>query len=510
MKKSFIARHWKGELSLATSFWINLFLLNIVITVIYITIETLFEKNQFDPRLSFLLFFIMNIALIIIYPWQLVGTWRAANNHVQQTQRSFWAGWAKVLLVIGLLGTIARAPDIYSQTKEFWNIAFNVGEHSKRELALLQNGRELRISGGISFGLTKEVREFFSRNPNIEIIRLDSFGGRVKEARLLRDFIEENGLMTYSANGCLSACTIPFLSGSERVLNKRAKLGFHKYKFPGVAEEEFREEHDRDKKYLVSVGVDNSFANKAYSTSPEDMWYPTHQELLAANVITRLTNGKEFGIVYSTKSENSSEIENLFLKIPIYQHIRDYDPETFQALILEAKLRFSQGASTLDIIHLIRSRISKSLIKTLPIAPNNDVVSYTRVMVSEIRQLTAADPELCFKFLFPEKYGSIDIQDYISEEVQKSDLDALSAIYIGSVRSPQEIPKETEVIDHLDRAYSAISKKYGEAAFSFFENPDIEPSSKNDICNMIADLYENILEMPIEQSGPTLRFMFAP
>jgi hypothetical protein len=507
--QSYYFRHWKGELGLAVSYWINIFLLSIAIRFGLIALASYIDQAQQNIRLLFFVYFLSFASFIfIIYPWQIVGTWRSANSHIQRTKKYFWAIVTKIAIVLGIIGTLGQLPNYFPQLQEYWKIAFEIDKFSKKEFSLLQNGEELVISGGISFGLTEEVREIYNANQNIQIIRLDSFGGRVKEARILRDFITEKKLVTYSVRGCLSACTIPFLAGSKRILNQKAKLGFHQYSFPGFTEEQFKEAYLKEKKFMIAVGVDPTFSEKAFTTPANDMWYPSHAELLSANVVTRITDGKEFGSTPITTVTDLIKLEEHFLSIPLYKDLKEFEPAIYQALIMDAKLRFSQGTSELEIIAYLKKHIVKMVEKRLPIAPDKDLVAYTRIMVAEIRELTAKDPNLCFQMLFPEKYGPINLSDHISKETLTAELSALSALIRNSARSPQKTPGKAEIAQYLDPIFLKLHDIYGEKVL-YFDDPNNSKVSKKDACQMIADVYDLILTLHDGQSGPTLRHMFA-
>src|SRR5439155_11997846 len=108
------------------------------------------------------------------------------------------------------------------------------GPGDRYTLRLLRQNTELEVSGGIGFGLTDEVKRYLDAYPGIQVIHLNSIGGRIVEAHKLRDLIASRKLTTYSSEGCLSACATAFLGGVVRVLHEDARLGFHQPSFPGV------------------------------------------------------------------------------------------------------------------------------------------------------------------------------------------------------------------------------------------------------------------------------------
>jgi hypothetical protein len=467
------------------------------------------EKAQSNIKLllfSYSLIFILY--LLVIYPWQIIGTWRSANFYIEKTNKTLWPLLAKLVIVLGLLSTAKETPIYFEQIKEFANIYFETDKSSKKSFSLLQNGEELEIKGEISFGLTDEVRQIFRENPNIRIIRLNSFGGRVKEANNLKNFMRGKNLTTYTSQGCLSACTLPFLAGTKRVLNQSARLGFHQYSFPGLSQKDFYADHQRDKKFMISMGIDEKFATKAYSIPPDDMWFPETDLLLKANAITSITDGDEFGTSLFEKAMGSDGIEKLFSKIPVYNDIRKFEPESYHALIMDAKLRISQKVSQQDLIEYIKKHMLKIIMKRLPITPDQELIAYIKVMVSEIKELTAIDPELCLKMLNPQIYGQINLMDYISEDIIKADLLALSEVLKTSTKSPMLSPSDAEVQESLAKTYQSLIKTYGDKAIYLgdFENTKI---SKKDMCHLTADFYENILKLQPSKGGSLLRNIFS-
>ncbi|WP_206151872.1 hypothetical protein, partial [Staphylococcus aureus] len=60
----------------------------------------------------------------------------------------------------------------------------------------------------------------------IRVVHLTSVGGRIGEGEKLYQLIKDNGLIAYVSGRCMSACTVAFAGGRERVLLKGATLGF--------------------------------------------------------------------------------------------------------------------------------------------------------------------------------------------------------------------------------------------------------------------------------------------
>ena len=67
----YILKHWRGELSLAISFWVNVFLINIIITSLFTWFVQSSPINH--PVISARVITIIVIISLFIYTWQVVG-----------------------------------------------------------------------------------------------------------------------------------------------------------------------------------------------------------------------------------------------------------------------------------------------------------------------------------------------------------------------------------------------------------------------------------------------------
>ena len=102
----------------------------------------------------------------------------------------------------------------------------------------------------------------------------------------MRDIIRKHGLITVTSTECESACVLAFLGGNERYLAPGARLGFHTESFPGATPDETAAFEREDEQFMLSRGIPWDFVQRAFSTPSGDLWFPTTDDLKAANVIT--------------------------------------------------------------------------------------------------------------------------------------------------------------------------------------------------------------------------------
>lgn len=104
---SYFARHWRGELSLPVSYWVNGVLLwgffyDLVITVVA-TVALTFTASK--PAVAWTIAVAYVALQLVVYIWALVGTWRSAGNYKGP---AVWKVLARVAMVLGVLITVAN------------------------------------------------------------------------------------------------------------------------------------------------------------------------------------------------------------------------------------------------------------------------------------------------------------------------------------------------------------------------------------------------------------------
>jgi len=150
--------------------------------------------------------------------------------------------------------------------------------------------------------------QLLSENPQITTVQLNSSGGLQADAYEISDLIIDFDLDTHVNGVCHSSCTILFLAGNKRTVERGSTLGFHQLHWPAESQRVYYEYYlgtdwnDEfeyaewlyndaqatillDMEYLLERGVESSFAIKTLQADPNDMWIPRRKELINAGVI---------------------------------------------------------------------------------------------------------------------------------------------------------------------------------------------------------------------------------
>ncbi len=105
--RSYGSRHWRGELPLARSYWINGVLIfgvasNFVVAAAAAATVAAFRRQ---PEIGVPIILVLLILQLAIYVWALVGTWRSAGRYCGPR---VWAILARIGMCLGVLISLAN------------------------------------------------------------------------------------------------------------------------------------------------------------------------------------------------------------------------------------------------------------------------------------------------------------------------------------------------------------------------------------------------------------------
>lgn len=238
---------------------------------------------------------------------------------------------------------------------------------------------------------------------------------------------------------------IAFMGGIQRFVSPEAKLGFHRGSFPGVTDEETTAENDADRRWLMSVGVPAWFADHAYSTPSNSMWWPTSDELSPAGVITGIARPGDFapsGMPWIDTEEVDKELQ----KVPLYVTIKRTDSDVYRNILASNLDARRLGKSEAELAASTRGYLSELLTKYLPVASDDAVIAVAELTVSEIETIGSKSADACYDSLYPHPGAKpILLSEYLPVEVQRRDLSTTAAVIETGSTAPQPIPGENEV-----------------------------------------------------------------
>lgn len=108
---AYILAHWRGQLSLGRSYWIDSVLVNVLLAAAIYGVGSILRHSA-SPTL--LLVYLCSVVAFgtPLSVWQFVGCWRSASRDQVENKRDLLPVLAKISLVLGAvsgIGNIGRA-----------------------------------------------------------------------------------------------------------------------------------------------------------------------------------------------------------------------------------------------------------------------------------------------------------------------------------------------------------------------------------------------------------------
>ncbi len=499
-------RHWRGELSLPRSYWINGVLLTFGFTAAVRIIPCDWIVGA-APRLYSAAVIGLWFLIAATSLWQLVGIWSSAGTFLREGRSRVWGNAARIATILCSLGTVVNfATAGIPQVAEYVKIVAGRDQAATYQVRVLRDATEIEIAGYIGFGLTKEVRRTLDANPKVRLVHLNSSGGRVVEARALRDLIDSRKLSTYTSSGCASACTLAYAAGQKRLIASNAQLGFHQYSFPGLKESAFQGEYEKDKRDWLSRGFARDFVDRAFATPSNRLWKPSHEELFEWGVVTGYPESADVA-VSGFRPGQIETVEADVAKIPLYAALKMCEPGVYEQLLSEFRSGVQQGRSMEELREKTLPLLKSVYRKRLPYGSDSALRSFAGLLLEQMKVLCSVDPALCYDYLWDEDHGA-DVTRYFSRELIEKESAVMTEVIRSASEGTNQPPGRRQVEGQLQRVFASLAGRYGDDVGMLVDR-ERGKAHKARTCELTCEFYREILSLPEQDSGPLLRFIFA-
>ncbi len=507
---NFIAKHWRGEYSLGISYWLFGFLVAAFVALMDIALSKLSEAMSLNTQNQGFLILSYYLVTIMVAVWQIVGVIRSSSSHVSRGGKHFWAVMAQVLVCLGafqlLVSFIVNGVPLIREGLDMIRGTDNIPPYSLR---LLRNNTELEVAGGIPIGTTDAVRIMLDSSPAVRVIHLNSIGGRIVEANKLAGLISQHHLITYTSTNCSSACALAFLAGQERYIGEHGKIGFHSASINGATGDDELDINASFRKSLSRLGATPAFVAKATTTSPQDMWFPTNEELKQQNIISAVVDSRYFGLSGIVDWRDANVIEQSLLKTPVYEALSIYDAGNYAKLRKAVVEGVQAGRSMAEIQVDIQTLFTSSIVPYYLVhAPDLPLLRYWRSQIAEVRFLGKTNPSHCVTFLgIDNKTPILKLMENVPKDLTNEDLAALTEV----IKQTASVPDKPQPFSNYDKDFEKVLRVMMAKDLQLVEvmaNPEKFSNDPTATCNSLILLYDTILSLSdSKKSAGILRSM---
>jgi hypothetical protein len=395
LKTNYFIRHWRGELSLPVSYWVNSVLGTSLIVLAFFGVAALLDGE--DPASSTYYWSASTAMVVVITTWQLVGVWRSAVRRRSESP-TVWASVAQVVVVMGWISLFGQVfgtfvPAIQeSVAQQKW-----LAENGKWNTEVMGSGQEIALTGGIGRGFAADIETTLSNYPQLKTLHVNlENGGLISEADRARKVIEQKGIRTYVSDRCVSACTIVFVGGKERFLAGGAMLGFHEPKIPGFKS---GESHNSPTKLAYrSAGITEAFIQRVLNTPNTTMWYPTALELKSAKIIDDIVSSELFAVAGAKRLVETGKVRAILESQRIFAAVKKVEPMLFEKLLKQTEDGYLAGKSPAQVRMDNLNELQGLRAKYMATTSAEAVTEFAGVVVAQYEFFRALSPEVCVDY----------------------------------------------------------------------------------------------------------------
>lgn len=501
---AFFRRHYNGDYSLGRSYWVNTFLVSLFAPALGLMLLPWLGRS-FPARYSSAAFLLLTVLGLLIWFWAVSGTWASASKHVQRGGKAGWATAAKLLIIIGVLRTAGELVSGWPTWKEHIEVAAGAQMGPGAELVVRADGRSILLHGGINDGTAEQLEQALQAAPGVTTVVLSSSGGWIREGHMLADVIRQRSLNTYVEGYCASACTIAFLAGRDRAAAPTAQIGFHASRGVGsVGSKRSNQEVEQLRAMYQAAGLPESFIRRVIDTPHDAMWHPSHEELLAAGVLTRRSSGGETATI-STAVRSKEALAAEFKKVELFALLAAKSPDDFERVIQAAWLKAQQGATDVEVTSAGRAQIGVVMPKFLVLATDDTLIAYQALIQEQLEAMRARDMAVCVEMVLPSGQP-INITGNMPRHLVERELNLLAQMVreANGARAISPTPAERQRVGQ--RAAARMTQQQ----LAVIAEPEAyRQSAPASLCDAGIAFVAGLNSIPAQERGRALRVFYA-
>jgi hypothetical protein len=500
-QRSWLLRHWRGELPLGVSYWaIGMLGGNLAQAILLGAARGEVEAASLSLRAVATLQLGALAGVAALQAWINVGIWRSANRHEARGGGAFWAVAAQVMVLVGMLSLagLCASSGALERWSELVTLARGKDPMPPVQIARGPDGHSLLLMGALGSGSAQLLERALAAAPAVRALHLDSQGGRLFEGKAIAQEVRRHGLDTFVESQCASACTIAFLAGRDRGATADAKIGFHSASLAGVDGSDPEGTEDMLAIYRAA-GMPESFLARVRATPHSQMWYPTREELVASHVVTRVSQGGESAVLSMAGVHSAAAYRQLLLSQPLWAAVEAQFPGTLDRAVAAGWSLHERGGADDRVITASREVVTALVPRALAAASGEHLDAYNRLVIDEIDAALALGPESCGRFLD----GHLDVAAVLPEPLVARDRALTNAVLTTPPARPRPLPQDamTEALRAAWLALPAAEQPVVAAPANYRADPRAR-------CTALRDFRLAIEAMPAARRHDALRSIY--
>lgn len=499
-----MTRFWRGEVSLALSFWGIGPLAVALAFVLPEGVGWLVRGWDFNPLVIFVAIVAIWTIFLALQVYLTVGIWRSARQQRFDAarRRVLWGMAAQFVLALAALYSarlfiMTGVPEL---AEGAGMALFDDPSLPPYSVRLMRGGTEAEIAGGFKYGLAREAETLFATAPQLRVVHLNSGGGRLGEAIKIARLIARRKLDTYTSATCASACAVAYAVGHERYLRRGAQLGFHRGIFAAS------ENAEAMKRLLLSAGIAPAFADRAVAQPVKSIWYPTDAELADSKVVTAFVDSYRFAASGFGAHATLLVFEEVLRRTPGLEALSESQPKLFDDIAELYLKRYFEGRSIGEIEDEVRhTKVAPFIAARLPQVDDGILVDYAHLLADQYAALGARDPTACFAYIT--RGGDARMIALMGPALQKREVALTERVLRSKSRRAAASPEALQAMNI--EVYKKVAAAFDPQAATLLSEPaKVQPDQYALYCKVATARLQAITSLPQHEAGDLMSSLF--
>lgn len=198
--------------------------------------------------------------------------------------------------------------------------------------------------------------------------------------------------------------------------------------------------------------------------------------------------------------------------LPTMTILKEQEPALWQRIHDQALQMRKEGKTEQQLIDAVQPQILQIQMARLQNAPDENVIDYMKINLEQIAAVQKKGDEECFRYLFPAVKGGINPTRMISQDILKrrmdSDVIMMRAAYGPNKHTVTEAEKQ-QALQDLRSVVPGLAQRYGQD-LQIMGEPQKGVGKEKITCNLIQDLWTEVLKLPAANAAGVIRLSVSP
>ncbi|MEJ4045068.1 hypothetical protein [Erwinia sp. SLM-02] len=192
---------------------------------------------------------------------------------------------------------------------------------------------------------------------------------------------------------------------------------------------------------------------------------------------------------------------------PVWRTIKTQQPALYRQASDELLSGLHRGLTEQQAFDRLRPLAADLLNQRINSAADDDLTGYMKVSLEEMKQLRQQSADRCFRFLFPQVRGGVDIAELLPPSLVESEMQAMDRLLINSGGGDRvvDLPRGRK---QLQSVVKTLYGKWG-SDLQTLNTPAEAGVDESKLCDMTIDLYKSVLALADKDSANVLRIIIS-